>query len=121
VLPLADSTNLAFHADWSRSSRFFTSPVRYVTVISNGVVTPRPNYNAGATLNRVNFRFAWRDVPIGPTKAEFALYVQNAFNHLDRGYAFAAGNGLSAAQQAAQSVVNLLPPRVFGAEVRLQF
>ena len=121
LLPLQDDTKLAFHMDWSRSSQFYASPVRYVTSVTNGVATPRPTYNAGVTNDRVNVRFAWRDVKIGPSTAEFSLYVNNALNHIDRAFAFAAGNALNVTQQAAQSAIYLQPPRVFGAEARLEF
>jgi hypothetical protein len=43
------------------------------------------------------------------------------FNHVDGGYAFGSGNGLSAAQNIAQTTVFLQAPRTYGLDFRIKF
>jgi iron complex outermembrane recepter protein len=116
------SANFLFHADWARSGIFSTSPsVAVTTVSAAGVVSPRPTYNPGVSTNRVNAQIGITDIPLGGTTADIVFWGKNIFDHVDGGYAFGSGNGLSAAQNIAQTTVFLQPPRTYGVDFRIKF
>lgn len=114
VVPAGES-NILFHVDWVRTSRFVNgSPeIARTNILADGTAVPLPGFNAGTSANRVNARVAFRDIPLtGSATGEFALWAKNLFDHLDRAFAFAAG---------INSVVVPAPPRVIGAEFRVKF
>jgi hypothetical protein len=85
------------------------------------LVTPRPTYHPGVSTNRVNAPIGITDIPLGGTTADIVFWGKNIFDHADGGYAFGSGNGLSAAQNIAQTTVFLQPPRTYGVDFRIKF
>jgi len=121
--PVGSLGNLSFHGEWVRAGNaYVAAPTPLVTVASGGVATPKPNYVAPTSTNRVNARLALKDIPLASgISGELSLWGKNIFNHIDVAHAFAAGNGLSVASTAPQSAVYLQPPRTYGVEFRVKF
>jgi hypothetical protein len=84
-------------------------------------VTPPVQRITRVSTNRVNAQIGITDIPLGGTTADIVLWGKNMFNHVDGGYAFGSGNGLSAAQNIAQTMVFLQPPRTYGLDFRIKF
>jgi len=79
--------------------------------VSNGAAVPRPNYNSGGSTNRVNGRITLGDIGLANVaKGALSFWVINLFNHVDRGFGFAAGNALNATTPPPQSPILLQPP-----------
>lgn len=115
------SSSIQFHAEWTKTSTWFTSGNRYNTPIINGVATPKPNYNSGVARDRVNAKVTFRDIGVGALKLDFAVFADNLLDHVDKAFVYTAGNAINVATPAAQSPALLMPPRTIGAEVRVHF
>lgn len=120
-VPVHNDIKLRLHADWTKSTNFYTSAVRHLTPVANGTATPKPTYNRPSSTNSVNLRIAAVDIPVDFGTVEIAFWGKNVFNTVKPAFTFGSGNGLSAAAQAAQSTILLAPPRVLGGEVRVIF
>lgn len=118
--PFVDDTTLAFHIDWQASTRQYTSAVRYVTTVVNGVATPRPSYMSGIDYSSVNGRITWQGLPLGGLQADLSLWGKNILNRVNPSFSFPAGNPLSAAQPAAQSALFYGAPATYGVELRVR-
>lgn len=112
---------LAIHGEWSGATNMITSPLTMQSVIVNGVGTAQPRWNSGFDFSRFNANATLSEVRLGQVEAQFRIWVKNIFNRANASYAFAAGNGLSAASPHPNSILYLLPPRTMGVDVSLRF
>lgn len=113
---------LVFHADWVTSTSFSTTPsVGITTVSQTGVVTPLPTYNPPFANSRVDARVGITDIRLAGTTADLTFWCKNLLDHVDVAYSYGSGNSLSPAQNIAQASAFLLPPRTFGADLRIKF
>ena len=116
---------LNIHLEWVRSSSMTCcAPYKLLTTVNAAgtIASPAPRYNPGVFTNRINGRVSVSEIELaGNSKAELSFWIKNAFNAVNPGQLFPAGNALNASQPYAQAATYLQPPREFGAELRFQF
>ena len=101
---------LAVHVEYAFSSGHWTTPGGLL------VSTLAPTYRRPQTkTNMLSGRIALRDIPIGPTEGEIALFGRNLLN--STAYTF----GFDGAAFGAGFAEFLPPPLSFGVELRVRF
>jgi iron complex outermembrane recepter protein len=98
VTPDLGFGKLAFHADYTVSSKF-----------DGTVRVEKQDFAYPLERNVGNARISWQDIPIGPTKLMVSAYVKNAFNTIYPSYVAPFPNAF------------LSNPRTYGLEATVRF